>query len=220
MKADLHVHTSHSDDGRQTVEELVKRCTELGIKAVAITDHNTMAAHSETKSFAGESLIIVPAVEITAEGGHILAYGIEGEVPRGLSVAETIEKIHRVGGIAVAPHPYRRFSGLGEDNVRENHFDAIEVINGRSRKGVNDMAKRLAESLHIPQVGGSDAHNVKSIGQVYTELPDRCKTWQDILEAVRSGECSAEGKGMTSSMSVSNNFRNFSKWLGRGFRRM
>ena len=220
MKADLHVHSVHSDDGRQTVEDLIKRCEELGIGAVAITDHNTMRAHFEEVSKYEGKMIIVPAVEVTTTGGHVLAYGIKSDIPRGLSVAETVRMIHEAGGIAVAPHTYRLWSGLGEANVRANAFDAIETINGRSRKRGNRRAKRLAASLKLPEVGGSDAHNTMSVGRSYTELPDGCRDWEDIIAAVRSGRCSARGDDLSSSSSLGHGALNISRWFRRGFRRM
>jgi predicted metal-dependent phosphoesterase TrpH len=220
MKADLHVHSTHSDDGKQTVDELVKRCVELGIGAVAITDHNTMGAHQDAERHAASKLIIVPATEVTTADGHILALGVTGVIPRGFGVAETLTKIHEAGGIAIAPHPYRMWSGLGEDNIRENRFDAIEVKNGRSKRRANTKAERLASSLGLPGVGGSDAHDVSSIGRVYTEVPDRCRTWNDIIEAIRSGNCSAVGEHLSPSSSLGHGARTFSDWFRRGFRRM
>jgi predicted metal-dependent phosphoesterase TrpH len=218
MKADLHVHSTHSDDGRQTVEELLRRCEELGIGAVAITDHNTLQAHLNGGPVS--KIIVVPAMEITTEQGHVLALGIREEVPRGLSVVETVERIHRAGGIAVAPHPFRWFSGLGESNVRGNDFDAIEVFNGRSKKGVNARARRLAKKMALPGVGGSDAHNDRSIGRVYTEVPDDCRTYQDIIRAIKDRRCKAVGTNLTPSQSLGRGARSLTTWFGRGFKRM
>ncbi len=51
---------------------------------------------------------------MTTSEGHLLAYGINGPVPKGLPVQETIDLVHNGGGIAVAAHPYRAWSGLAE----------------------------------------------------------------------------------------------------------
>jgi predicted metal-dependent phosphoesterase TrpH len=219
MKADLHVHSTHSDDGRQTVEEILKRCEELGIGAVAITDHNTLKAHTGEKH-EGTNVIIIPAMELTTEDGHVLAYGLTEEIPRGLTANETIQRIHAVEGIAIAPHAYRLWSGLGEDNIRSNHFDAIETINGRSRKGANNKAKRLAKELGLPGVGGSDAHNVASIGRACTEVPDDCRTPGEIIKAIKDNRCEAVGTDLSSSRSVSHGAMTISQWFRRGFKRM
>ncbi len=218
MKADLHVHSTHSDDGHQTVEELLKRCEELGIGVVAITDHNTLKAHQNGGP--RSKVIVIPAMEITAEEGHILAFGVKEEVPRGLGVTETLERIHRAGGIAIAAHPFRWWSGLGEGNIKSNDFDAIETINGRSKKRANSQAHRLARKMGLPGIGGSDAHNVNSIGRAYTEVPDDSKTYQDVIQAIKDRKCKAVGKNLSSSESFGHGAIGITRWFRRGFKRM
>ncbi len=219
MRADLHVHSTFSDDGKQTVAEILARCKELGIGAVAITDHNAFEAHKEAEAL-GSGIIVVPGMEVTSEGGHILAMGISAPVPRGRSVAETIELIHAAGGIAIAPHPYRTWSGLGERNTRENDFDAVEATNGRSKRIGNLRAKRLAKLLSAPVVGGSDAHYNEAIGRAYTELPDDCRDHHDIIRAILDRRTRAFGRGQGSSRSARSGIVSVMRWSLRGFRRM
>src|SRR5947209_4861758 len=76
-RADLHVHTTHSD-GTYTpaqVAELARRC---GLSAVAITDHDTTAACGVARRIAGSHLEVIAGVEITAEFHnrelHLLGY--------------------------------------------------------------------------------------------------------------------------------------------------
>ena len=38
---DLHVHTIHSD-GRLNVQEILKRCHELGVKTISFCDYNVL----------------------------------------------------------------------------------------------------------------------------------------------------------------------------------
>lgn len=54
--ADLHVHTNHSD-GICEISEVIKMAKEKGIKALAITDHDTVDQFEEIRSF-GDSLNI------------------------------------------------------------------------------------------------------------------------------------------------------------------
>ncbi|MDW5562772.1 MAG: PHP domain-containing protein [Methanomassiliicoccus sp.] len=218
MRADLHVHSTHSDDGRQSVEEIIVRCKELELGAVAISDHNVFEAHKEATVGAG--IIIVPAMEVSSTGGHILALGITEVIPRGRPVGETIDLIHAAGGIAIAPHPYRAWSGLGERNVRGHQFDAVEVANGRSKRKGNIAAKRLAKAMGLPMVGGSDAHYNQAIGRAYTELPDDCRDHHDVLKAIRDHRSRAFGSGQGLSRSAQSGMVSVLRWLRRGFRRM
>ncbi|MDL1970133.1 MAG: PHP domain-containing protein [Candidatus Desulfofervidaceae bacterium] len=78
---DLHTHSTASD-GSFTPKELVSLAKEVGLKAVALTDHDTVAGLEEFMQ-AGEKLGIetVPGVELSAhfEKGtlHILGYFLD-----------------------------------------------------------------------------------------------------------------------------------------------
>lgn len=80
-RADLHVHSTHSD-GLYTPAELIDLACRSGLAALAITDHDTLAAVPEARAAAaGRDLEIVPAVEITADFDgrevHLLAYFVD-----------------------------------------------------------------------------------------------------------------------------------------------
>lgn len=84
-RADLHVHTDASD-GFYPPEQVVARAAEIGLAAVAITDHDTVAAVAPAMEAARrlpgpDRLTVVPGVELsTAWPGaevHILGYGID-----------------------------------------------------------------------------------------------------------------------------------------------
>jgi predicted metal-dependent phosphoesterase TrpH len=78
---DLHCHTTASDGGL-TSEELVARANSLGIKVIAITDHDTTqgvpAALKEAELW---GLTAVPGVEISTLAGrheiHLLGYFVD-----------------------------------------------------------------------------------------------------------------------------------------------
>ncbi len=63
--ADLHNHTTASD-GEYTPTELVNKACELGLTALGVTDHDTLAGLDEALA-AGEELgiIVVPGVEVS-----------------------------------------------------------------------------------------------------------------------------------------------------------
>jgi len=89
---DLHVHSSASD-GVYSPREVVERAAEVGLKAVALTDHDTTAGVAEALD-AGEAagIEVIPGVEISAEfeGGacHILGYFVE---PGAADLARVLE---------------------------------------------------------------------------------------------------------------------------------
>lgn len=64
--ADLHIHTNKSD-GLYSVEEIFKKAKENEISAIAITDHDTVAATEEAINLSKiYNIEYVPAVELSA----------------------------------------------------------------------------------------------------------------------------------------------------------
>ncbi len=78
-RADLHVHTTHSD-GSYTPAEVVDLARRSGLAALAITDHDTTAAVAEARLRAGEAPGIVSGRGIRAglhaRRFHLLAFFI------------------------------------------------------------------------------------------------------------------------------------------------
>lgn len=82
---DLHMHTTASD-GRCTPEELVQRCWDAGIRTMAVTDHDTMAAIAPvTRAAQARGMTVVPGIEITTvhrgKDVHMLAYYLPESAP-------------------------------------------------------------------------------------------------------------------------------------------
>lgn len=82
-KADLHIHTIRSD-GKLTPEEAVKLAKNKKLKALAITDHDTIQGYKEAVEFAEENDIeLVPGVELSTQFNgkdcHLLAYYFDVE---------------------------------------------------------------------------------------------------------------------------------------------
>jgi predicted metal-dependent phosphoesterase TrpH len=80
--ADLHLHTIFSD-GTFSPEQLVEQSNIAGLCCIAVTDHDCISGIKPTKQAAGDSLEVIPGIELTAELDsneiHILGYFIDGE---------------------------------------------------------------------------------------------------------------------------------------------
>lgn len=63
---DLHIHSHKSSDGEFSPRELVKMAKQVGLRAISIADHDTVAAYPEAIE-AGEriGLEVIPSVEVT-----------------------------------------------------------------------------------------------------------------------------------------------------------
>lgn len=192
IKADLHVHTTYSNDSLITPKDLVYYAKKRGLNACAVTDHNSLdGAYKIAKE---ADFLIIPGMEVSSADGHIVALNVRELIPRGLSAVETVDRIHKAGGVAIACHPYVFLKGCLKDNV-SNAFDAIEVINARASPYNRSVkkAEEAAEKYKLPRVAGTDSHFGPMIGYAYTEIEASEPTVEAIAKAIMAGRCSPHG---------------------------
>ena len=191
--ADLHVHTTYSKDSLITPKDLVYYAKKRGLNAVAVTDHNQLdGAYKIAKE---TDFPIIPGMEVSSADGHIVALNIHELIPRGLSAPETVERIHKVGGVAIACHPYVYFKGCLREKVSST-FDAIETINARAfpfKRSVK-KAEEAAKRLGLSRVAGTDAHYGRQIGCAYTVIEADELSVEAISRAIVKGNCQPFGK--------------------------
>ena len=220
MKMDMHLHSSHSSDGRISPRDILKQARKNGLGGLCITDHNTMKGNIEARKIASEfGLLVVRGMEISTTDGHILGYGIDEEVPRDLSPEEALKNIRGQGGMAVVPHPYRFWSGLGRKNTLRIKPDAIETINSHSTSRDNAMARRLCEQMKLPMTAGSDSHETSTIGRAYVIVPDSSSE-DDALRAIRSGKAKVGGLSRNLTGTLKDRAMGVTRWMGRGFKKV
>jgi len=189
--ADLHIHTTYSDDSQTTpkalVEKLAKHPT---IKVAAVTDHDSIKGIEAVRELAKPytDLLILPGVEISVPQGDILVLGTEELPPKPWTVQSVLDFARSNGYVSVAAHPFREW-GLGE-LARSSGVDAIEVLNGGSSAEANKRARNLATELHLPGVGGSDSHKPDELFSMYTEV-DAGLGVDEILGAIKGGKVRA-----------------------------
>jgi predicted metal-dependent phosphoesterase TrpH len=196
-KADLHLHTCHSD-GQPTVRELMDHIRDnTDLDVIAITDHDTIAGAVEARRMAADyPFEVIVAEEVTSIDGHIVGLFLEERVPPGMSVEATVREIHLQGGLAFAPHPFFRngfftnkghsMLGLGERLV-DACMDGIEVINSTpALRWANDRARTFANNIGcLSQLANSDAHIRQAAGKSYTLFPGG--TAEHLRQAISGG---------------------------------
>jgi 3',5'-nucleoside bisphosphate phosphatase len=92
-KTDLHTHTLYSD-GAYSPQELINLASEKKLKAISITDHDTISGYLKAKDYAREAGIeLIPGVEISSVWGdrevHILAYLFDEQNPAFLDLMKS-----------------------------------------------------------------------------------------------------------------------------------
>jgi len=185
-KCDFHIHTPASKDDYkdQAVQpaDIIKRCQELQLDAICISDHNTGEWVEPIKEAAKDTAIVVfPGVEITAQGGernvHILALlnPSKGTInihdmlsklnitqeKRGRTdvladgdVNHVIEVISQSGGIAILAHADSTSGVLNE----MRGMSRINVIQNKKLLGAHITKDETANFLN-----GNDPHYKRKI---------------------------------------------------------
>jgi predicted metal-dependent phosphoesterase TrpH len=211
VKADLHVHTTYSSDSVITPKELVFYAKKRGLTAVAVTDHDKVEG---AQKIAKETdFLIIPGTEVSSRDGHIVGLNVHELIPRGLSADETVDRIHKAGGIAIACHPFALLKGSVGKHV-SGKFDAVEVINASAFpfNRATSKADQLAERLKLPKVAGTDAHYGPVIGQAYTVIDSEANV-EAIVKAIKNGNCKPAGTGISLRLRLGHQARFLLKYL-------
>jgi predicted metal-dependent phosphoesterase TrpH len=177
--ADLHMHTHHSGDCATPVDDLLDEAIERGLAVIAVTDHNTIAGGLEAAQRVQErslDLQVIVGSEIMTDGqGEVIGLFLDDEVPKGLSFAETVSRIHAQGGLVYIPHPFDRMHSIPSPETLRRHVDQIDVLetaNGRLYfEKDNAESERFAERWNLLRGAGSDAHVSEGLATAVLRLP-------------------------------------------------
>ena len=197
LKLDLHIHTEYSRDSVNSLKDVNARCRALKLDGYAICDHDTMNGLKPTHDEELD-LVIVPGLEVSARGAHVLCFQPCDIIKPGLSIPETVDAIHVQGGIAVLAHPFSLLkSWVNINEVLSANFDAVEVANASQWPFDYIMGRneKLASTLRLPTTGGSDSHIPETIGRGYTVVDTDSRKIDDILKAIKAGRTKPVGVG-------------------------
>lgn len=206
-KADLHIHSNHSD-GTATIPEIMEYvANETDLSVIAITDHNTIegALFAQSLSEMYDFDVIV-GEEVSSKEGHVIGLFLRETIPAGMSARDTIRAIEDQGGIAIIAHPFSNqgvFGPFGRtlfaDAVNDWAFHALEIYNSLPfLVWANSVAAKMFAGGHgIAATGGSDAHYLQAVGKGYTIF--RGTTAED----VRTGILNLETRAASSPQGLS-----------------
>ena len=220
LRLDLHVHSRHSPDSRLTLDELVRRLPDTGLRGFALTDHNSVAGHAELAELRRTypTYLFLPGVEVSTVEGHLLVYGLSECPPPRRPIAETIDWVREHGGEPVLAHPFRLRHGVGARLAESLSVSGIETRNGHNSEVANTKAELLAARRELAATGGSDVHALPDLGRAWTGFPEDARTVDDLLEAIRRRRTTAEGSSTSWGGRVRLAVVTGGKFLRRGFR--
>ncbi|TET18884.1 PHP domain-containing protein [Candidatus Bathyarchaeota archaeon] len=186
IEADLHIHSRHSFDSLLSPRTIIKTALKKGLSAIAVADHNTVKGALETiREAASTRLLVIPAIEVETNAGHILGLFVENDF-KTREIDEVIDEIRNQGGITVLLHP-ARIRGSRTKKVVDK-VDVIEALNGRTCHSGNLKAKDLALRFNKPMIAGSDAHLRFEIGCVRTIVECDPSTLEDVKKHIINGK--------------------------------
>jgi len=193
IDVDLHMHTDHSSDCATPVDVLLAAARDVGLGAIAVTDHNEISGALDARAKAAEfGVKVIVAEEVkTADQGEVIGLFLEEKIPRGMTLDETIAEIRRQGGLVYVPHPFDRLHAVPDYEhllAVVEEIDALEVFNARvAIPAFNEEAVRFAAKYRIVGGAGSDAHVAQGLGSVRIRMRDFDGP-EEFLESLRDAD--------------------------------
>ncbi|MFW6381223.1 MAG: PHP domain-containing protein [Bacillota bacterium] len=166
MVADLHVHSTYSD-GSFSPEALVKKAWQLGLKALAVADHDTVEG-VEPALEAGQKygLEVIPALEFSTFRGkaeiHILGYYVDYKDERLLGM---VDKIFQ----ARLERARKMVKLLNQQGVNIT-LTGVREIAGDEYIGRPHIARAMVEAGYIEEMGEAFTGDyIGNQGQAYVD---------------------------------------------------
>ncbi|MDA0181820.1 PHP domain-containing protein [Solirubrobacter phytolaccae] len=197
IDVDLHMHTDHSSDCATPVDVLLATARDVGLGAIAVTDHNEISGAYEAAEKAAQYgvKVIIGEEVMTADQGEVIGLFLTEKIPRGMTLEETIAEIRRQGGIVYVPHPFDRLHAVPDyEHMLKvvNQIDAIEVFNPRiAIPAFNEEAVRFAGKYRIVGGAGTDSHVAQGLGSVRITMRDFDGP-EEFLESLRDADIAAK----------------------------
>src|SRR2546423_8744848 len=131
LKVELHTHTADDPVDRipYSTRTLIDRAAALGFDALAVTLHDHQLDLRPWHRYAADrGIVLIPGVERTIEGRHVLLLNFAQGADRVRTFADLAALKRSVPGVVVAPHPFfPATSCLWRDLDRHaDLFDAVE----------------------------------------------------------------------------------------------
>lgn len=204
---DLHTHEFLSFDARVQPQDFLATLQRRNNDFVVVTDHNTALGGEFVRwwgKVAGFPILVITGEEVTTSSWHVGALGIKSTVSRWLPLNETLDEIHRQGGIAVVNHPSARYHRNVLPVFENGLADGYEWVNtavafeGKHREVEEFTAILQGLGLYngTAKIGVSDSHFADGLGEATTCLLVPELTEAEVMLALREhrGAVAWEGK--------------------------
>lgn len=194
LKADFHLHTrEHEPWIAYDTRNLIDRAASQGFQVLSITNHDVLTWSDDLAAYAASRrILLIPGVEATVEGKHVLVLN-PNVPPDRLQTFADLRRLRGPDWLVIAAHPFYPTAFCLRDRLRReiDLFDAIEFSHFyRPRLDWNRRAVTLAREVGLPLVGTSDSHIAAQLGTTYSLIEADELTVASVVAAVRKGRVS------------------------------
>ncbi len=208
-KGNLHTHTTNSEDGKSSPQQLCDWYSAHDYSFLAFTDHDHITAANDVPSPNG--LLLIAGEEVS--GNHLVALGVRELINKRLPIQEKIDLVKSQGGVCIAAHP----------NWQRDHWSlpllastvgyiAIEIFNTHitalegSAYALNKWDQLLTQGRRVWGVASDDVHDISpgliGGGWVVVRAPEL--SISSILKALTQGDFYASNGVSLESFSMEN----------------
>jgi len=200
LRADLHVHTREAEPSiTYSARDMIVRAARAGYRVLSITNHDTITYNDDLASFARDhDVLLIPGVEATVEGRHVLVYNADVEADKLRTFAD-LRRYRTPEWLVAAPHPLFPASYCLRERLWQeiDLFDAIEFSHFYTpRIDFNRPAVKLAAAVGLPLLGTSDSHLDEQFGTTFS-LIEADLSVESVLAAVKHGRLSIVSRPLT-----------------------
>lgn len=156
MNCDLHTHT-HFSDGFHSPEYLIEKAASKKLKALAITDHNSIEALPEARKIAErENIELITGVEINCEGTEILGYFFD-------VTYEPLLKIMTENRESINDVTLQKFYWLKDNGYALDLKDMMQFAGPNKMLQATHLALELKKKGYVPTIQGAFTIIIKKI---------------------------------------------------------
>lgn len=203
LKVEFHSHTSDDPVDRipHTTTELIDRAANLGYDALAVTLHDAQLDLTPWRAHAAaRGLILIPGIERTVEGRHVLLLNFSARAAQVRSFDDVAALRRDERGLVIAPHPFFPTSSCLGRALMDRHADLFDAVehNAMFTRAVdfNRAAARWARAHGKPMVGNGDVHRLRQLGTTWS-LVDAAPNADAICDATRAGRVRVETRPLS-----------------------
>lgn len=177
---DLHIHTDHSD-GRQSPAAAVKSGLSIGLKAISITDHDSVSGVDEAIAFAaGKDIEVISGIELSAaktdDDIHILGYLLKTDDAEFLEELDKFRKIRFDRGKKMVER-------LGHLGIKIDYDEVVELAN-KAPIGRPHVAEVMAKRKVVSSYEDAFRDYLNLNGPVY--VPKAKLTPREAIELIHN----------------------------------